>query len=73
MHKSGKIEYEEDRLKWADFVTCVINHKTQYNIAKFTNFFQYSFKHTLQTLVGMLRNVSRSWWQPPQINSAEQH
>ena len=43
MDKSGKIEYEEDRLKWAAFVTWVTNHKIQYNIAKFTTFFQYFF------------------------------
>ena len=32
--ESGKIEYEEDRLKWAAFVAWVTYHKIQYNIEK---------------------------------------
>ena len=48
MHKSWKIEYVEDSLNRTDFVTWVKNHKI---ISVF-------FKHTLQTLVGMLRDVS---------------
>ena len=43
MDKSGKIEYEEDRMKRATFVTSVTDHKIQCNIAKFTKFFQYFF------------------------------
>ena len=71
MDKSGKIEYEEDKLKWAAFVTWVTN-KIQHNIAKLTKFFQYFFfKHTLQTLLRMLRDISRRRWQASPINSAE--
>ena len=62
IHKSGKIAYREDRLKWADFVKWVTNHKTQYNTAKFTTFFQNLSIKTLQTLVGMLRDVNKFCW-----------
>ena len=51
MHKKGKIEYWEDRLNWADFVSLVTNHKIQYNFAKFTKFLQHFFK-TLSTNFG---------------------
>ena len=59
IHKSGKIAYLEDKLKWADFVTGVTNHKTQYSTAKFAIFFQHFFIKTLQALVGMLRDVNK--------------
>ena len=62
IHKSGKIAYREDRLKWADFVTWVTNIKTQYSTAKFAIFFQNFFIKTLQALVGMLRDVNKLYW-----------
>ena len=58
-------------MKSADFVKWVTNHKIHYNIAKFTKFFQYFFTHTLQTLVGMIRDVSGRISKTSQINSAE--
>ena len=71
MGKSGKIESEEDRVKWAAFEAWVTNYEIQCNIAKFTKFFQYFLKHTLIALVGVLRDVSGRWWQTSPINCAE--
>ena len=62
MHKSGKIAYREDRLKWDDFATWVTNLKTQHNTAKFAIFFQHCFIKPLQALVGMLRDVNKLYW-----------
>ena len=61
-HKSGKIAYREDRLKWPDFVTWVTNYKKQYNTTKFTTLFQNFFIKTLKTLVGTLRDVNKLCW-----------
>ena len=58
-------------MKSVDFETWVTNHKIHYNIAIYTKFFQYFLAHTLQTLVGMLRDASGRRWQTSQINSAE--
>ena len=71
LYKSGNLEYRKDRLKWAEFATWKESHKILYNIATFTKLCQYYFTHTLQTLLGMLRDVSGRRWQTSQINSAE--